>query len=349
MNKSNWKSILIEENTLIIDAINLLTNTGLPIVIVVDKNLKLLASVTDGDIRKGLARGLSIKDKLSLVMNKNPKFVSEPRDLIQIQTLLFEDKFKAIPIVDKNKRIIDCYFYDHFFKSDLNPPFLIMAGGFGKRLGKLTENNPKPMLKVHNMPILEHIIKKARAENFTEIFISTHYKSEIIENYFGDGHNFNVNITYIKEEKPLGTGGSFQFMEKFKGPVLVTNADIISKIGYRKLLDFHFLNNGIATMAVIKNKIQNPFGVVKYDGINLIDFEEKPVWINYINAGIYVVDSIVAKSIKENTKLSMPMILKKLIEKNKSVFIFHMHEDWVDIGTPEQLREMNNKLIKGLS
>ena len=95
-------------------------------------------------------------------------------------------------------------------------------------------------------------------------------------------------------------------------------------------------------MAVIKNEIQNPFGVVKYDGINLIDFEEKPVWINYINAGIYVVDSIVAKSIKENTKLSMPMILKKLLEKNKRVFIFHMHEDWVDIGTPKQLREMNN-------
>jgi len=277
-------------------------------------------------------------------MNKNPSFATEPRDLIQIQTFLFKDKFKAIPVVDKDEKVIDCYFYDNFFKSDINPPFLIMAGGFGKRLGKLTEETPKPMLKVNNIPILEHIIKKARAEHFTKIFISTHYKSEIIENYFGNGHNFDVSITYLKEKKPLGTGGSFHLMKKFKGPVLVTNADIISKIGYRKLLDFHLLNNGIATMAVIKNEIQNPFGVVKSDGINLIDFEEKPVWINYINAGIYVVDSIVAKSVKENTNISMPMILKKLTEKKENIFIFHMHEHWVDIGTPEQLKEINKKI-----
>ena len=345
MEKSNWKSILIEEDRLIIDAINILNNTGLPVALVVNKDLQLLASITDGDIRKGLARGLSIQDKLNLIMNKNPKFVTEPKDLTTIHRLLFEDKFKAIPLIDENNKIVDCYFYDHFFKNNINFPFLIMAGGFGKRLGKLTEETPKPMLKVNNIPILEHIIKKARAEHFTNIFISTHYKSEIIENYFGNGHNLNVNIKYIKEKKPLGTGGSFQFMKKFKGPVLVTNGDIISKIGYRKLLDFHLLNNGIATMAVIKNEIQNPFGVVKYDGINLIDFEEKPVWINYINAGIYVVDSIVAKSIKENTKISMPMILKKITEKKEKVFIFHMHEDWVDIGTPQQLKEINKKIL----
>ena len=236
--------------------------------------------------------------------------------------------------------MVGCYFEDNFFTIVEKPPFLIMAGGYGKRLKKLTENIPKPMIKINQKPILEHIINKAKEENFTNIFISTHYKSEIIENYFGNGNKFDVNIKYIKEEKPLGTGGSFKSMCNFDGPIIITNGDIISKIGYQKLLDFHNLNQGIATMAVIKHEIKNPFGVVKHDGIRLLDFEEKPSWFSYVNAGIYVVESEVSTIIRKKQYTSMPSILKKLIDKKNDVFIFHLHEDWVDIGTPTELKKI---------
>jgi len=338
--EKNWKSIIVSEEIRLIDAIKVLNNTGLLILIVASKSLKLKATITDGDIRKGLAKGIALEDKINLVMNLNPQFVNLKTPFSEIKNLFVIKNHKAIPVVDKRLKIVDCYFQNDFFKNDLNPPLLIMAGGFGKRLGKLTKKLPKPMLRVQDRPILEHIIDKARKENLTDIFISTHFKSHIIEDYSGNGEKFGVKITYIKENLPLGTGGSFKSMNKFKGPVIITNGDIISKIGYRKLLDFHILNNSLATMAVIKNEIINPFGVVKFNGINMLDFEEKPTWTTYINAGIYVVDAKVTKFVKKNENISMPLILKKFKNNNHDVLIFHMHEDWIDVGTPEELKKI---------
>ena len=340
-----WKSILISENDPIINAINILNKTGLMLIIVCDQNNKLLGTISDGDIRKGLSKGFTLNDKVSLIYNKNPKYVYENTSLKIIKNLFNNRVYKGLPVIDKQKNVVDCYFEDNFFTIKEKPPFLIMAGGYGKRLKKLTENIPKPMIKINQKPILEHIINKAKEEDFTNIYISTHYKSEIIENHFGNGYKFDVNIEYIKEEKPLGTGGSFKSMSHFDGPIIITNGDIISKIGYQKLLDFHNLNQGIATMAVIKHEIKNPFGVVKHDGIRLLDFEEKPSWFSYVNAGIYVVESKASSLIKKNQYTSMPSILKKLIDKKNDVFIFHLHEDWVDIGTPDELKKIK-KLFK---
>lgn len=344
MLQDKWKSIILTRKSQIIDAINKLNETGLLTIVVVDKEFKLLATITDGDIRKGLAKGFTIDQNISLIMNQHPKFIDQDVTFEEIKLLFSKEKFKALPVVDENKKVINCYFQDYFFDTKAVPPLLIMAGGFGKRLGVLTKKCPKPMLRLNNKPILEHIIEKARKENFTNIYISTHYRPEVIENYFGDGAKFDVKITYIKEQKPLGTGGSFKFMSKYKGPIVVTNGDIISKIGYKKMLDFHILNNGIATMAVIKNEIKNPFGVVRYNGILLEDFEEKPSWITYINAGIYIVEAAATKFLKKNENISMPVILKKLKTNNKDVFIFHMHEDWIDIGTPTEFRKIKKKL-----
>ena len=340
MVEKNWKSIIVSEEIRLIDAIKVLNNTGLLMLIVTNKSLKLKATITDGDIRKGLAKGITLEDKIHLVMKLNPKYVTLKTNYNEIKNLFGIKKYKAIPVVDESKKVVNCHFQNDFFENDINPPLLIMAGGFGKRLGKLTRNSPKPMIKVQDRPILEHIIDKAKNENLTNIFISTHFKSHIIEDYFGDGTKFDVKITYIKEKKPLGTGGSFKFMNKFKGPVIITNGDIISKIGYRKLLDFHELNNSLATMAVIKNEIINPYGVVKFNGINMLDFEEKPLWTTYINAGIYIIDAKVTKFIKRNENISMPLILKRLKNKNQDVYIFHMHEDWIDVGTPEELNKI---------
>ena len=342
----NWKSMLLYKDDKIINGIKLLNKTGLLIIIIVNKSNQLIGTVTDGDIRKGLAKNIILDDKLELIMNKNPKYIFENTDPLIIKKIISQEYHRAYPIINQKKVVVGCHFLDDFFAEEEKPPFLIMAGGFGKRLGKLTEDCPKPMLKVNNKPILEHIIIKAREEGFKNIYISTHYKSDVIENYFSKKNNLNVNISYFKEEKPLGTGGGFRFMKKFNGPIVVTNGDIISKIGYQKLLDFHNSNNGFATMAIIKHKIENPFGVVKYEGIQLTEFQEKPYWTTYVNAGIYVLNNKASKLIKKNEFISMPHLFNKIKNKNESVLIFHMHENWIDIGTPAELNKIKKDLEK---
>ena len=339
----NWKSTLLHKDEKIIKGITILNNSGLLIIIVVNKLNQLIGTVTDGDIRKGFAKGLTLDDKLELIMNKNPKYILENTASILIKKLIVKERYIALPLINSQKIVVGCHFLHEFFEELEKPPFLIMAGGFGKRLGKLTENCPKPMLKINKKPILEHIILKAKEEGFKNIYISTHYKSEIIENYFSKKNNLNINITYFKEESPLGTGGAFKFMGEFIGPVVVTNGDVISKIGYQKLLDYHINNNGFATMAIIRHKIYHPFGVIQHEGIQLTKFEEKPSWTTYINAGIYIINNSASELIKTNEALSMPNLFTKIKEKNKNVLIYHMHEDWVDIGTPEEYKKFKNK------
>ena len=340
----NWKTIITHQDTKIINGINILNQTGLLIIIVVDFSNKLIGTVTDGDIRVGLANKLTLEDPLKLIMNNKPKYILENTSLMEIKEMQTHDRYIAFPIVTSKKIVIGCHFLDNKVSEIEKIPFLIMAGGFGTRLGKLTKNCPKPMLKINKIPILEHIIMKANFEGFKNIYISTHYKSEVIQNYFSKKKYLDLNITCFKEEIPLGTGGGFRFMNKFNGPIVVTNGDIISKIGYHKLLNFHRNNDGFATMAIIKHKIENPFGVVEYDGINLTKFQEKPSWTTYINAGIYVLDNQATKFIKKDQYISMPQLFNKIKKNNKNVLIFHMHEDWVDIGTPDQFKKTKKSL-----
>lgn len=340
----NWNSIILHKNEKIINGIELLNKTGLLIIIIVNKSNQLIGTVTDGDIRKGLSKNIILDDKLELIMNRHPKYLFENTDPKIIKKTVMQKHLIAYPIVNQKKVVVGCHFLDDFFSKEEKPPFLIMAGGFGKRLGKLTKNCPKPMLRVNKKPILEHIIIKAKEEGFKNIYISTHFKSNIIENYFSKKNNLDVNISYLKEETPLGTGGGFKFMSKFNGPVVVTNGDIISKIGYQKLLDFHKINHGYATMAIIQHKIENPFGVVKYEGNQLTEFEEKPSWITYVNAGIYVLDNKASKLIKKNEFISMPQLFNKIKNINKNVLIYHLHENWIDIGTPVELNKIKKDL-----
>ena len=202
-------------------------------------------------------------------------------------------------------------------------------------MGNLTKDKPKPMLKVKNKPMLQHIVEMAVKEGFEKIFISTHYLAEQIHDYFGDGSTFGADINYIFEEKPLGTGGSFARLPVEEGLCLVTNADIISGVGYSKLVDFHRLHGGAATMAVKQHIIQHPFGVVKADGVDLLEFEEKPIWKTNINAGIYVLDMHLKKLIKKNEVIDMPNLIARASKEYKDVKIFPLHESWIDLGDLE--------------
>ena len=338
------KKIILPTSVTTSEVINNLNLSGLQIALIVDENNKLVATVTDGDIRKGFANGLRLEDKIISVANLNPKTVNKDASKRELRNLFNNYGYKAIPIVGKKNLLIGCHLISNFFQPEIvNVPFLIMAGGLGTRLGRLTKNCPKPMLKIKGKPILQHIIEKASKDGFFNIYISTYFLSHMIEDYFGSGENFNVKITYLREENPLGTAGCPQLLPKMNTPIVVTNGDLISKIGYKTILDFHNSLSAHATMAVIEHQIQHPFGVVKSDGADLIEFDEKPIWKTNINAGIYVLDKSSTKLINKNENVSMPEIFLRFQKRKKRTVIFPIHEKWIDIGTPKTLNVLNKE------
>ena len=313
---------------------------GLQIIILVDEEFNLIGTVTDGDIRKGLMKGIKLSNQIIKVANLKPKFVNEKTSKDEIKRIFQNFHFKAIPVIDNKKKLKNCYFINDFIKIDnKSSNILIMAGGYGKRLGNLTKNCPKPMLKINKKPILHYIIEKAVKENFNNIFISVHYKHEVIQNYFGDGKKFNANITYIVENEELGTGGCLRLMPIIKEPFVVINGDILTKLKFRDILNFHNATASDVTMCVFNHEIQNPFGVVKTDGFKLVKFEEKPIWTTKVNAGIYVVHNSIKQFIYKEENISLPNIIKRMNTKNKKCSVYTMSDIWIDIGTENQLKK----------
>ena len=199
---------------------------------------------------------------------------------------------KQIPIVDDNGRVSGLHSLDDFLaRPVISNLMIIMAGGRGERMLHHTDEIPKPLLKIGNKPMLEHIIIRAASEGFKNFVITTNYLGSMIEEYFGLGERWNVKISYIREKRALGTAGALSLLNPTpEKPMVVTNGDVLTDINYGDLLDFHIGNESAATMAVKPHEFHNPFGVVKIDGAKVIGFEEKPVWRNIINAGIYALN-----------------------------------------------------------
>jgi dTDP-glucose pyrophosphorylase len=338
------KKITLQADVTTSDVIKNLTDSGLQIVLLVDKNNKLIATVTDGDIRKGFANGHSLDDKIINVANLDPKTVYLNATTNVLKDLFDNFWYKAIPIINNNHQLIGCHLITDFLNlKTIEAPFLIMAGGFGKRLGKLTRKCPKPMIKFDDKPILQHIIEKASKDGFRNIYISTHFLGHIIEKFFGDGKQLNVNISYLREPHPLGTAGCLKLMPNVNSPIVVSNGDLISKIGYKTILDYHCSVAASATMAVTEHKMFHPFGVVKSEGIDLIEFQEKPIWKTNINAGIYVLDKSAPNLIKTNENVSMPEIFTRFQKRKERTVIFPVHEKWIDVGTPKVVDILNKE------
>ena len=199
-----------------------------------------------------------------------------------------------------------------------------MAGGFGKRLFPLTKNTPKPMLKVKGVPILEKIILSLKKQGFQNFVLSVFYKSEMIQNHFGDGSRFNISISYIREKNPLGTAGSLGLIKKFKNtePILVINGDILTHLDYKELVKSHYHSNSSATICVRSSSYKIPFGVVKVKENKLINIIEKPTETYLINAGIYIFEQKLLKHISAEKSTDMPDFIKKLIKLKKKINVF---------------------------
>jgi dTDP-glucose pyrophosphorylase/predicted transcriptional regulator len=347
----NWKKVILEAVDTMEMAIKVLNQESLRIVMVVDKEGCLIGTVTDGDIRRGLINQLSMSSALIEFMNENPTVSLIEDDKASILRKMKRLDLLQIPIVDKDRKIVGLETLQHLLeKNRFDNPVFLMAGGFGKRLAPLTDDTPKPLLKIGSKPILENILDQFINAGFYNFYISTHYKAEMVKKYFGDGSNWNVNIKYIHESKPLGTAGSLGLLpnDSRKLPILMMNGDLLTKVDFEGLLNFHLKEGGDATMCVREYDFQVPYGVIRTNGKRIIAIEEKPIHRFFVNAGIYVLDPSLLDMINGKSYLDMPQLLERKMGKSGQVNMFPVHEYWLDIGQIEQFDQAQKDMAQFL-
>jgi dTDP-glucose pyrophosphorylase len=339
MNAEGWRASLLDQKATIQDAIVCLDCSGLQIVLVVGAGERLLGTVTDGDIRRGLLRGLDLSSPISGIVQSKPFVVPPALDAEAVLDLMRANKIHQLPVVDADRKVVGLHVWD-----ELQAPaaranlMVIMAGGKGTRLLPHTENCPKPLLPVGGRPMLEHIIERAREEGFERFMLAIHYLGHMIEDHFGDGSRLGVKIDYLREEQPLGTGGALSLLpSRPDDAFVVTNGDVLTDIRYGEVLDFHRRHDAAATMAVRSHEWQHPFGVVHTQGVEITGFEEKPVLRSHVNAGIYVLEPRALDMLEAGGHCDIPQLFERLQAAAQRTIVYPMHEPWLDVGRLDDL------------
>lgn len=342
--EQNWRNALLSHDSLIQDAIVILNKFGGKIALVTNDQGKFEGTISDGDIRRGLLKGLSIKSPITEIIHHNAIVVPPNISRELVLQLMVANKIQQIPVINESGEIVGLYLWDEISTPpEVKNVMVIMAGGMGARLRPETNNCPKPMLEVAGRPILEHIIDRARNNGFAHFIISVHYLGDMIKNYFGNGEKWDVEISYVEETRPLGTAGALKLLNPVPGSsFIVTNGDVITDINYLELLEFHTKHRAEATMAVRSHEWQHPYGIVHTQGIAITGFDEKPVTTNYINAGVYALEPAALDIMTPGETYDMPRIFDLLREKGKSTVAYPMHEPWLDVGRPHDLEQARN-------
>jgi len=333
----NWRDYLLPEDATIRDAIVVLENNQCSVI--VDAEERILGTITDRDIRKALLGQVSLDSSICEVMNKSPTTLSFPLKAREIRKKLGKMSFEQFPVVDSQQKVIGLHTNQELMQVRFPNTVVLMAGGLGSRLSPLTEECPKPLLKVGHQPVLETIIEGFLEHGFHRFMISVNYQSEMIENYFQDGRQWGVSIEYLREKEALGTAGALSLLDKsLEHPIIVMNGDLLTKLNFRNLLEFHQDHDALITMCVREYDFQVPYGVVKLDGSYATALEEKPLHKFFVNAGVYVISPEVLSSIPENKFYNMTDLISPLLEKKK-VVSFPIHEYWIDIGKIEDYQQ----------
>jgi dTDP-glucose pyrophosphorylase len=340
-----WEDSIIKINTPIRLAIERINKAGIKIALVLDKNHRLLGTVTDGDFRRGILNGLTLEDSVEKIMNKNPLTVNKGTSRLEVLKLMNDSNILQIPIVDKKNLVIGLHLWnDISIQTKYSNIMVIMAGGRGSRLHPKTENRPKPMLLVAGVPILEHIIIRARSQGFNHFIIAVNYLSQVIEDYFKNGNKFGVKIEYLHEDSPLGTAGALSLISnRPEGPFIVTNGDVITDINYSDFLEYHTAHNAGVTVAIHTHEFQIPYGVLQINGFEVESYKEKPIVSSLINAGVYALDPDILDYVTEPKFRDMPEILNISRDLKKKVIVYPLYESWIDIGRPIDLEIANRK------
>jgi len=337
-----WEQILVLPQMPLAEAIALMDQQGRRSLVVVDEQRFLLGTVSDGDVRRSLLKGISLASPVADIMQKEPRVAQADWSKTRLLACMERFQLLLLPVVSDDGHLISIEFlYDLLQKPKLENAVCLMAGGFGTRLRPLTESCPKPMLKLGDKPILELIMLRFIQAGFHRFFISTHYMPEQIMAHFGDGSKWGVSIDYLHESQPLGTAGALGLLpqQELAEPVFVMNGDLLTDIDFLQLLSFHEEQGGEATVCVRKFDYQVPYGVVSTDGHRITAIIEKPVHHYFVNAGIYLLEPEFIRQVKPGDQIDMPTLLSARLQDGNQVNHFQVEQDWIDIGRLDDFKK----------
>lgn len=334
LDKNYLKKIIISQDSKILEAINNLNTSGLKIVLVVNKNKKFVGVVNDGDIRRAFSSGYNINSSIRYVVNKKFFFVKTILDINNLSPRELSE-FSHIPVI-KNNKIYGLYVQNinstNVTKNNNNDHVVIMAGGYGKRLGMLTKNCPKALLRFKNKPLLQHILEYLKKNNFNNIQISIFFLKKMIKNFISKNNRFSLKIKFLEERSPMGTIGSIGLIKKISNNFVVLNCDVISDVNLNELLKFHKKHKSILTIGIKDFQYKNPYGVIISKKNRFISFKEKPDLNFTINTGIYVFNRKIISIIKKLNLRNIEDLITNLNNNNYKILTYPIVENWHDLG-----------------
>lgn len=319
------------------------------ICLVVDSQRRLVGTVTDGDVRRALLAGKPLESAVSKVMNTKPRSCAQGTPANTLQKLMREQDVQQIPIVDSDGVLVDLVFDQDLV--DMVPrqtnQVVIMAGGLGTRLRPLTESVPKPMIEVGGQPILKTVLENFIGQGFHNFTICLNYLGDVIVDYFGDGSALGADITYVREEKRLGTGGALSLLPtRPTEPFFVINGDILTNTNFAKMRKFHLSNELWGTMAVNNYTMSVPYGVIDTDGERMTGIREKPKYNYLVNAGIYILSPEALDYVPKDEFFDMPSLFMAMIKDEVATNAFPIHEYWIDVGQPDDLMRARQEVSR---
>lgn len=337
----DMEKFTVSSKTSLREVMQVLDQTSVQIVLVVDDQKRLLGTCTDGDIRRALLAGAEMDGLVSDAMNADPIVVKDTESPDQIRAMMRRNGIRQVPIVDKDQHVDGLFLLaDPRTGTRQRAQIVLMAGGLGKRLRPLTENCPKPMLSIGGKPLLEGIISRFRDQGFKDFFISVNFLGHMIEEHFGAGDQLDVNISYLREDKQLGTAGALALLpEDAADTLIVMNGDLITELDFRMLIDAHEESGAVATMCIREHRTSIAFGVVESDGHKYINTVEKPTIVNHINAGIYCISKSALTTIPSDSFYDMPTLFSDLVKSEQPCAVFKVRDLWYDIGNATEYEE----------
>jgi dTDP-glucose pyrophosphorylase/CBS domain-containing protein len=352
-----WREVLLHPTATVLGAIAALERGAMGIALVVEADNRLLGTVTDGDIRRAILRNVPLDggvDELLVRPDNSPYQhpitapAGTPDD--ELLALMHIKTVHQIPLVDPGGRVLGLATLSELTRRhNLGIPAVVMAGGFGTRLHPLTENTPKPLLPVGGKPILAWIVEGLCSHGITDIWITTHYQADQIRDYFGDGSRWGASIRYVHEQEPLGTAGALGILpERFATPFLVMNADLLTRLNYRSLYQFHLDVGAVMTVCVRQHSVQVPYGVVEVENGLVRDLSEKPSRHLHINAGIYVLSPELLDLVPPGQRCDITDLIQRLLSEGKKAASFPVREYWLDIGQMPDYRQAEGDIENGV-
>jgi dTDP-glucose pyrophosphorylase len=335
----HWRDGVVSPSASLRDTIAAMSDSSFQAAFVLDDGDVLRGIVTDGNVRKALLKDAGLDAPVTDVMTPSPRSIGTSATRAEALAVMRTERIHQLPVVDAAGRMVGLHTIDDLIGSRRRTtPVVVMAGGLGTRLAPLTDEVPKPMLRVGGKPILETIVEATVAQGFARIFVSLNYKAGVIEEHFGDGSRYGAAISYLHETERLGTAGALSLLPPgIDEPVVVMNGDLLTRISLDALLEFHDRERATATMVVREDRFQLPYGVVEVDGSRIVDVREKPSQRHLVNAGIYVVSPEAVARVPREEYYDMPSLFTRLAAEGRHTAAFPLHEYWIDVGRLDEL------------